>query len=53
MDDGKWIAIMMVGVVFTMFTPLCIMEYSKYQCRIEAIKAGVEADKINTACGLK
>lgn len=51
--ETKWLAIMLVGVVFGMFTPLAVTEYGKFQCRIEAIKAGVEADKINTACGVK
>ena len=51
--DSKWIAVLAVGVAAAMFAPLTVMEYSKYQCRIEAIKAGVEADKINTACGVK
>jgi hypothetical protein len=49
----KWVAIMIIGVVAGMFTPLAIMEHGKTQCRIEAIKAGVEADKINLACGIK
>ena len=49
----KWVAICLIGTIGAMFTPLGIMEYSKYQCRIEAIKAGVEADKINLACGIK
>jgi hypothetical protein len=50
--DGKWIAIMAVGITMGMFAPLAAMEYGKSQCRIEAIKAGVEADKINMACGV-
>ena len=49
----KWIAICAIGIIGAMFAPLGIMEYSKAQCRIEAIKAGVEADKINMACGVK
>ena len=49
----KWIAICVIGVISAMFAPLGIMEYSKANCRIEAIKAGVEADKINQACGIK
>lgn len=49
----KWLTIMIIGVTAAMFAPLGVMEYSKYQCRIEAIKAGVEADKINMACGVK
>jgi hypothetical protein len=49
----KWIAICVVGVIGAMFAPLGIIEYSRANCRIEAIKAGVDADKINTACGVK
>lgn len=49
----KWIVIMIVGVIGAMFTPLAIMEYGNTRCRIEAIKAGVEADKIKLACGIK
>ena len=49
----KWASIM-IAVVFTaMFTPLAVEKYGESQCRIEAIKAGVEADKINQACGVK
>ena len=49
--ETKWIAILAVGLATAMFTPLAVMEYGKTQCRIEAVKAGVEADKINMACG--
>lgn len=49
----KWIAICAIGVMGALFSPVVVMEYSKYHCRIEAIKAGVEADKINMACGIK
>jgi hypothetical protein len=49
----KWMSIM-IAIVFTaMFTPLAVQEYGNSQCRIEAIKAGVEADKIKLACGIK
>ena len=51
--SDKWIVILVVGIAVAMFSPLVIMEYSKANCRIEAIKAGVEADKINVACGIK
>ena len=49
----KWSAIMLVAFCTAMFSPVVVSEYSKSQCRIEAIKAGVEADKINLACGIK
>jgi hypothetical protein len=49
----KWIAICAVGVMGVLFAPVIMMEHSKANCRIEAIKAGVDADKINMACGIK
>jgi hypothetical protein len=52
-DDVKWIMVGFAAMAFALFGGLAVMDYSKYQCRIEAIKAGVEADKINTACGVK
>lgn len=51
--ETKWLAIMIIGVTIGMFMPLAVTEHGKSQCRIEAIKAGVEADKINQACGIK
>lgn len=49
----KWMSIMLAVVFSAMFTPLAVEKYGESQCRIEAIKAGVEADKIKTACGIK
>ena len=46
----KWISICVVGVVLSMFSPLMVMEYSKKECRIEAIKAGMSADDIIKLC---
>ena len=51
--SDKWIVTVFLGFIVIMFSPLVIMEYGNNQCRIEAIKAGVEADKIKTACGFK
>lgn len=51
--ETKWIVILIVGICVAMFAPLMIMEYGNNQCRIEAIRAGVEADKIKTACGIR
>jgi hypothetical protein len=51
--SDKWIVGMFMGFIVVMFSPLVIIEYGNNQCRIEAIKAGVEADKIKTACGIK
>ena len=52
MSDRGW-AILILVFMTLMFSPVLMGEYSKGQCRIEAIKAGVEADKINQACGIK
>jgi hypothetical protein len=52
-SDMKWVVILIVAFIGV---PLCSMTLSDYQhsqCRIEAIKAGVDADKINMACGVK
>jgi hypothetical protein len=49
----KWIVTLVLGFILVSLSPLAIMEYGKSNCRIEAIKAGVEADKINVACGVK
>jgi hypothetical protein len=51
--SDKWIVGMFMGFIVVMFLPLVLSDYSANQCRIEAIKAGVEADKIKTACGIK
>ena len=51
--SDKFIVILGISIMAILFMPVIVGEYQKSQCRIEAIKAGVEADKINTACGLK
>lgn len=51
--EDKWIVALVVGFTVAMFSPLVVMYYGDSQCRIAAIKAGVEADKIKTACGIK
>ena len=51
--SDRWIVILIFGICVIMFAPLFLMESQKGQCRIEAIKAGIEADKINAACGVK
>lgn len=49
--DGKWIAVLGVGLAAAMFAPLAVMEYSQAQCRIEAIRAHVAPDDIKKVCG--
>ena len=48
----KWTAIFLMILCGAMFSPIVVSEYNQSQCRIEAIKAGVNADKINQACGI-
>lgn len=47
----KWMSICIIAVMGLLFGPIGCSEYQKYQCRIEAIKAGIDADKIGQACG--
>ena len=49
----KWSMIFLMVLVTGMFSPVIVSEYGQHQCRIEAIKAGIEADKIKQACGIK
>lgn len=51
--EVKWFAIALAVIFGIMGTGTALEQHGKTQCRIEAIRAGVEADKINTACGLK
>jgi CHASE1-domain containing sensor protein len=51
--DMKWVLLLVILFIGMPMAGLALSEYHHSQCRIEAIKAGVEADKINTACGVK
>ena len=46
----KWVAILLIGLVIGMFSPIMVSEHSKGQCKIEAIKAGMSADDILKLC---
>ena len=46
----KWYSILMIGIVFGMFSPVVVTEYNKGQCRTEAIKAHMPADDIVKLC---
>lgn len=46
----KWLAICLIGVVVGMFSPVIVVEHSKSECRIEAIKAQMPADEIIKLC---
>jgi hypothetical protein len=49
----KWITIMVVGVLGSISIGTTIDRYADKQCRIEAIKAHVDPDKISLACEKK
>lgn len=49
--EAKWIAIMAVGMFVAMFSAIGVSEYSKSQCQIEGIRAGLTADAIVKTCG--
>lgn len=52
MDGGlRGFLVLCVCYLVVGLLPLGIERFQKNTCRIEAIKAGVEADKINMACG--
>jgi hypothetical protein len=48
--EVRWIAILFISLVTVMFAPLVVSEYSKGQCKTEAIKAGMPADDILKLC---
>ena len=49
--EFKWVMIT-IAIVFTgMFGALAVREYSKGQCLIEGIRAGLTAEMIVKTCG--
>jgi hypothetical protein len=46
----KWLAILLIGLVCGMFSPVIVSEHAKSQCKIEAIKANMPADDIVKLC---
>ncbi len=48
--DMKWYAIAMIAIIGIPMAGLALNEYQKSQCRIEAIKANMEPDKIEKVC---
>ena len=49
--EAKWVAIMAMVIFSTMFVALGVGEYSKGQCQIEGIKAGLTDTAIVKICG--
>ena len=48
--ETKWFTIMIVGTMLAIFGAGAVTEYGKYQCRIEAVKALQDPDKIKELC---
>ena len=48
--DMKWFALVMIALIGFPMAGLALNEYQKYQCRMEAIKAGMEPEKISQVC---
>jgi hypothetical protein len=49
-DDMKWISLIFIFVLGIPLVGLGIEKYQIHQCRIEAIKANMEAEKISQVC---
>jgi|688.fasta_scaffold1427167_1 hypothetical protein len=49
--EVKWIMIFAVIAFGGLFTSIGVSEYSKGQCQIEGIRAGMTAEDIIKACG--
>jgi hypothetical protein len=49
--DMKWAALAFFFVLGIPFVGLGLKEYQASQCRIEAIKASMEPEKISQVCG--
>ena len=48
--DMKWFAIVMIFFIGIPLSGLALSEYQKNQCRMEAIKSGMDPDKIAQVC---
>jgi len=48
--DMKWYAIVMIVIIGAPLAGMALKEYQNSQCRIEAIRANMEADKIAQVC---
>lgn len=48
--DMKWATLAFLFIIGVPMVGLALSEYHKGQCRIEAIKAGMEPDKIAQVC---
>jgi hypothetical protein len=48
--DMKWYAIVMIAIIGIPMAGMALDQYQKHQCRIEAIKVNMEAEKISQIC---
>lgn len=48
--EMKWFALVFIFIIGMPMAGLALKEYQQSQCRIEAIRAGMEADKIAQVC---
>ena len=48
--DMKWFAIIMIFFIAIPLAGLALSDYHKGQCRIEAIRANMDAEKIAQVC---
>jgi hypothetical protein len=49
--DMKWPALAFMFILGLPLVGLALEQYNQGQCRIEAIRAGMDADKIVQVCG--
>jgi hypothetical protein len=48
--ETKWFAILMIAFIAVPMVGFGLTEYQKGQCRIEAIRANMDTDKIAQVC---
>jgi hypothetical protein len=48
--DAKWFVILIIAFIAVPIAGFGLRDYQKGQCRIEAIKVGMDADKIGQVC---
>lgn len=48
--DMKWFALVFMFIIGIPMVGLALKEHEQSQCRIEAIRANLEADKISQVC---
>lgn len=49
--ETKWYAVMVVGIFLAIFGSDAVTEYSRSQCRIEALKSLQDTEQIKQICG--